>query len=112
MAEHFDEQYAFTIKPVFRDLAQREIAKGADPAAFARRYAERGKPDFTLAYLLEAALPDEEKRELLAHAYDRRAALSEAKAGEMHQRFHTAFPLVLRDAKKDRATARQVREGA
>jgi len=111
MAESFNQQYEQAIKRVFRDLAQQEIAKGADPLEQARQYAERGKPDFVLAYLLEASLPDEEKRELLAYAYERRATLSERKANEMHQRFHTPFPLVLLDARKDRARARQVREG-
>jgi len=111
MDNDFDRRYGPTIKDVFRELAREELAKGGDPVALARQYAEQGKPDFALAYLLEADLPDEAKREALAYAYERRAILSERKAAEMNRRFHTSFPLVLLEAKNDRARARQVREG-
>ncbi|HEX8035532.1 MAG TPA: hypothetical protein VF510_16865, partial [Ktedonobacterales bacterium] len=84
---------------------------GASVEEQAREYAERGKPDFALAYLLESALPDGEKREVLAHAYERRAALTEQRAREFDRQFHRPFPLLFAEARKDRGAARQVRTG-
>jgi hypothetical protein len=98
-------------KPVFADIVRDELARGSDAEDQARRYAEQGKPDFTLAYLLAGALPDDERRELLAHAFERRAALTEERAREFDSKFHRPFPMLYNDAANDRATAWQVRAG-
>jgi hypothetical protein len=109
--QSFAAQYQAHSKPVFTDLVTRDLSAGHDAAARARDYAERGKPDFVLAYLLAADLPDDQKRELYAHAFERRAALSEQKADEMDRRFHRPFPLVRLEATKDRTTAGRIRGG-
>ncbi|HEX8034303.1 MAG TPA: hypothetical protein VF510_10670, partial [Ktedonobacterales bacterium] len=69
----FNAQYQALAKGVFREIVHEAVTGGASVEEQAREYAERGKPDFALAYLLESALPDGEKREVLAHAYERRA---------------------------------------
>ena len=107
----FNAQFRARIKEVFVGLAREELAGGADPAERARHYAERGKPDFTLAYLLASALPDDDKRELLASAHEQRAQLTEERARDFDRRFHRPFPMLHTDASRDRATARRIRAG-
>jgi hypothetical protein len=111
VSETFEELYAQQLKDVFKVQAQEQIEQGADAVATSRAYAEQGKPEFTLAFLLHVDLPDEEKRELLAHSYDRRAALSEKKAQQLDIQFHRSFPLIKLEAQKDRQVARSIREG-
>lgn len=107
----FDAQFRAHNKEVFREAAARDILAGCDPLVRAREFAERGKPDFVLAYLLVADLPDAGKRALLASAYERRAQLTEQKAGEFDHRFHRPFPLLRLEASKDRTLAQRIRAG-
>jgi hypothetical protein len=107
----FETQYRAHSKDVFGSLVARDLFEGADPVERARAYAERGKPEFVLAYLLVCTLPDTEKRLLYACAFERRAELSEHKADEFDRRFHRPFPLVRLEASKDRATAQRIRAG-
>lgn len=107
----FNTQYQALAKDVFREIVHETVADGASVEEEARGYAERGKPDFALAYLLECTLSDSEKREVLAHAYERRATLTEERAREFDRRFHRPFPLLFTEASKDRTTAKQVRAG-
>jgi hypothetical protein len=107
----FAAQYRAHSKPVFGEIVARELSAGHDAAERARDYVHRGKPDFVLAYLLVANLPDDQKRELYALAFERRAELSEQKADEMDRRFHRPFPLVRLEAAKDRTTAGRIRAG-
>ena len=111
MAETFEELYAQQLKDVFKTQAQQQIDQGADALASSRAYAEQGKPEFTLAFLSLIDLPEGEKRELLAHSYERRAVLSEQKAQQLDIQFHRSFPLIKLDAQKDRQTARSIRQG-
>ena len=110
-APDFVALYASQEREAIRDLARAGLEKGEDAAERARDYAERGKPDFTLAYLLAGDLPDNERRALYATAFERRAALTEAKARELDKTFHRAFPMLFSDAAQDRATAKRVRDG-
>ena len=107
----FNTQYQVLAKDVFRELVYEAMTGGASVDEQAREYAERGKPDFALAYLLESALPDGEKREVLAHAYERRATITEQRAREFDHQFHRPFPLLFAEASKDRTAAKQVRTG-
>jgi len=107
----FETLYAPHAREAIRSLAQEALRNGADAAIQARDYAARGKPDFALAYLLESALTDDEKRAIYADAFERRAALTESKAREFDSKFHRPFPLLTSDAAQDRGRARQVREG-
>lgn len=112
----FTALYSGQAREVIRELAREAVVGGADPAGQARDYAERGKPDFTLAYLLAGdalpdALPDAEKRALYAQAFERRATLTEGKAREFDQKFRRPFPLLLSDAAQDRAQASRIRAG-
>jgi hypothetical protein len=107
----FEELYAQQLKEVFKAQAQQQIEQGADALASSQAYAEHGKPEFTLAFLLHVELPDEEKRELLAHSYERRAALAEQKARQLDTQFHRSFPLIKLEAQKDRQVARSIRHG-
>ena len=107
----FNAQYEALTKDVFREIVREDVVGGARVNTQAREYAERGKPDFALAYLLESTLPDAEKREVLAHAYERRAAVTEQRAQEFDRKFHRPFPLLHTEAEKDRATAKLVRAG-
>jgi len=107
----FDALYGPLAKDVFREIVREELGKGSDAAELARAYAAKGKPDFVLAYLLAAPLTDEEKRDLLAHAYDQRATNTEQRAREFDRKFHRSFPMLLTDAGNDRATAKQIRAG-
>ena len=100
MSESFEELYAQQLKDVFKTQALQQIEQGADALASSRAYAEQGKPDFTLAFLLLVDLPDDEKRELLARSYERRAALSEKKAQQLDIQFHRSFPLIKLEAQK------------
>lgn len=109
--EEFNVQYQPLCKAVFVGLAGDALARGADAAERAGYYAALGKPDFTLAYVLVAALPDDQKRDLLAQAHERRAELTEERAREFDRRFHRPFPMLRDDAAKDRAAARQIRAG-
>jgi hypothetical protein len=111
MEAGFDAQYRPLLREAFVAIVERETQAGENPAAQARMYAERGKPDFTLAYLLASALPDPEKRELYAAAHERRAALTEQRARQFSREFARPFPLLFTDAAKDRALARQIRSG-
>ena len=110
MSETFEELSAQQLKEVFKIHAQQQIEKGADPLESSRTYAELGKPEFTLAFLLHVDLPEEEKREMLAYSYERRAILSEKKALQLDIQFHRSFPLIKLEAQKDRQVARSIRE--
>ena len=111
MSETFEELYAPQLKDIFKTHAQQQLDQGADALVSSRAYAEQGKPEFTLAFLLLIDLPEDEKRELLAHAYERRAALSVEKAQQLDIQFHRSFPLIKLEAQKDRQVARSIREG-
>jgi hypothetical protein len=107
----FDDLYRAQNKPVFAEVVTLELRAGGDPNERAHTYVERGKPEFVLAYLLVLALPDAEKRELYARAYERRGQITEQKADDFDRRFHRPFPLLRLEASKDRATAQRIRAG-
>ena len=109
VAETFHELYSSLLKDVFEQRARQQLEQGADGLALARAYAEQGKPDFSLAYLLLTDLPDEEKRAVLAQAYEERARRSDEKAAQLQVQFHRSFPLIKLDARKDRAAASAIR---
>ena len=111
MTETFEELYAPLLKDVFKTHAQKQLDLGVDALASIRVYAEQGKPEFNLAYLLLIDLPEDEKRELLAYSYERRATLSEQKAKQFNTQFHRPFPLIKLEAQKDRIAARSIRQG-
>ncbi|MBE3559804.1 MAG: hypothetical protein IMW89_11355 [Ktedonobacteraceae bacterium] len=111
MSGSFAELYGELSKDVFMEQAHRQLEMGSDAAAYADAYAERGKPDFVLAYLLLADVADDVKRDIFARAYERRALLSEQKAEEFDRRFHRPFPMIKLAAQKDRVTAQRVRRG-
>ena len=111
MPDTFEEFYSSQLKDVFKTHAQQQLDQGADGLASSRAYAEQGKPEFTLAFLLLIDLPENEKRELLAYAYERRAKLSEEKAQQLNIQFHRPFPLIKLEAQKDRQAARSIRQG-
>ena len=74
MPDTFAALYASLLKnDVFTTRAQENIAQGSDGLTCALAYAEQGKPDFTLAYLLLIDISDKEKHEILAVSYERRA---------------------------------------
>jgi hypothetical protein len=107
----FDAQFRAQNKDVFRERVIQDVLASGDPVERAHAYAERGKPEFVLAYLLVTDLPDAEKRELYARAHDRRAQISDQKANELDRQFHRPFPLVRLEASKDRAIAQRIRAG-
>lgn len=107
----FDMQYRTLSKDVFHTIVHEQVSNGSDASQQAHAYAERGKPDFALAFLLESVLPDEQKREVLARAYERRATLTEERAREFDHQFHRPFPLLFSEANRDRANAKRVRAG-
>jgi predicted nucleotidyltransferase len=108
----FAELYAPLLKrDVFTIHARENLAQGADALTCALAYAEQGKPEFALAYLLLTVLSDDEKREVLAVSFERRATISEEKAEQLDQQFHRPFPLIKLEAQKDRLSAQQVRQG-
>jgi hypothetical protein len=111
VSETFEELYAHQLKDVFKTHAQQQLDQGAEALVSARAYAEQGKPEFTLAFLLLIDLPEDEKRELLAYSYDRRAALTKEKAQQLAIQFHRSFPLIKLEAQKDRQSARSIRQG-
>lgn len=111
VSDTFQRLYAPLLKEVFTQQARQQIAQGAEAFSAARSYAELGKPDFTLAFLLLVERSEAEKREVLAYAYERRAALSEEKANEYRLQFHRPFPLIKLEARKDLQAARAIREG-
>src|SRR5713226_8872114 len=96
------------LKEVFSSHARQQVQQGADGLALARGYAEQGKPDFALAFLLLLDMPDDEKRETLARAYEQRARLSEEKAKQLDKQFHRSFPLIKLEAQKDRKLAQAI----
>src|SRR5690349_22639019 len=55
-AVDFNTQYQPRKDDVFREIVRESLRRGLDPAEQAHTYAERGKPDFALAYLLVCAL--------------------------------------------------------
>jgi hypothetical protein len=107
----FETLYRPLLRAAVAEIVEREVAGGADAAERAREYTERGKPDFVLAYLLLADLPDEEKLGFYAQAYERRSAYIEQKARQFDREFHRPFPLLFQEAAKDRALARRIRAG-
>lgn len=107
----FAELYSSLNKEVFADLARQQLEQGADGLTVALAYAEQGKPEFTLAYLLQIELSEAEKREIFALSYERRATLSHEKADALDRQFHRPFPLIKLEAQKDRVVAQQVRQG-
>jgi hypothetical protein len=111
MADTFAELYGQHSKDIFIERAQQQLAQGSDGLICAQNYAERGKPDFALAYLLLIEAPDEVKRDILAHSYEQRARISEEKADALNRQFHRPFPLIKVEAQKDRAAAQQIRQG-
>lgn len=107
----FDALYREQARQPILDIAAGELAAGASAEQQAEGYAERGKPDFVLAFLLDSPIPDERKRELYATAHERRAVYIEQRAREFDRRFHRAFPLLETEAANDRVTARRIRAG-
>lgn len=107
----FDEQYGSLVKDAFRGYVEHARAEGADLLDRARADAARGKPDLVLACLIALDLSDDEKREMLARAFERRAELAEATAQQLDDEHHRPFPLIGLEARKDRSMARQVRQG-
>src|SRR5579883_610132 len=107
----FAELYTPLLKEVFVHMAREQLERGADALALAREYAEKGKPDFVLAYLLQVETTDEVRRDIYACAYERRATLSDEQATAFSRRFRRSFPLIRAGAKKDRLAASQVRQG-
>jgi hypothetical protein len=111
LSQTFEELYAQQLKEVFKIQVQEQIEQGADALVSSRAYAEQGKPEFTLAFLLLVDLPEDEKREILAYSYERRASLSEKKAKQLDVQFHRSFPLIKLEAQKDRQVAHSIRQG-
>lgn len=110
-AGSFAKQYAPLAKEVFRKIATDALDEGKNPEELARRYADMGKPDFALAFLLASQLPDGAKREVYAHAYQQRASRTEQRARDFDRMYHRPFPLLLTDAANDRGAARKVLAG-
>ena len=107
----FTELYSALLKDVFLEQAKKQLQQGSDALTCADAYAEQGKPDFALAYLLLTDVSDEVKRDIFARSYERRAQLSEEKAEDFDKQFHRPFPLIKLEAQKDRMSAQQVRQG-
>ena len=112
MPTSFAELYTGLFKnDVFTVQARENLAQGVDGLTCALAYAEQGKPEFTLAYLLLSDITDNEKREILAVSFEHRAQLSEEKAEQFDLQFHRPFPLIKLEAQKDRLSAQQIRLG-
>ncbi|HTI14350.1 MAG TPA: hypothetical protein VL461_07240 [Dictyobacter sp.] len=111
MTDTFHDLYSELLNGIFIERAREQLAQGVDGMACADAYADQGKPDFALAHLLLAEASDEIKRNILAHAYERRAELTDRRAEDFSNRFHRPFPLVKLEAQKDRMSAEQVRHG-
>ena len=112
MPNTFAELYGPLLKSdVFTTQARQNMEQGADGLTCALVYAEQGKPEFTLAYLLLIELSENEKREILATSFEQRARISNAKAEEFDVKFNRPFPLIKVEAQKDQLAANQVRLG-
>jgi hypothetical protein len=111
MSHTFNELYNGLTKDVFLERARQQLAQGADGLACANAYADQGKIDFALAHLLLSEAADDVKRDMLAHAYERHAMLSDERAEDFSRQHHRAFPLIKLEAQKDRLAAQQVRQG-
>jgi hypothetical protein len=111
MPEHFNELYHELLKDVILEKAREHIEQGGDALSCADVYADQGKPDFALAYLLLTDASDEVKRDIFAHSYEQRAIISEEKAESFDKQFHRPFPLIKLEAQKDRMAAQHVRQG-
>ncbi len=111
MPTDFAELYRRLLKDVFLEQAHKQVDEGADALTLADAYAEEGKPEFALAYLLLTNLSDEAKRDIFAHSYERRALLSDEKAASFDRQFNRPFPLIKLEAQKDRTAAQQIRQG-
>jgi hypothetical protein len=111
VSDTFNELYGGLIKDVFLALARQQLEQGVDGLACANAYADQGKIDFALAHLLLSAASEEVKCDILAHAYERRATLSDEKAEDFARQYHRSFPLIKLEAQKDRLSAQQVRQG-
>ena len=111
MPTAFANLYRNLLKDVFLELARKELEQGVDGLTYADAYAEQGKPDFTLAYLLLINVSDEVKRDIFARSYERRAEISEERAETFSRQFHRSFPMIKLEAQKDRVAAQQVRQG-
>ncbi len=107
----FAELHRRLLKDVFLEQAHKQVDEGADALTLADAYAEEGKPEFALAYLLLTNLSDEAKRDIFARSYERRALLSDEKAESFDRRFNRPFPLIKLEAQKDRTAAQQIRQG-
>ena len=107
----FDVQCRDLTSDVFRDLVRKDLAGGSVAEEQARVYAELGKPDFALAYLLVCSLADADKREILARSFESRATFTVEKAEEFDRKFHRPFPMLHKDATRDRLIASQIRRG-
>ena len=107
----FDTLYRSEARQAILDIVADELAAGKSAEEQAQRFAEKGKPDFVLAYLLDSVIPDERKRELYAVAHEQRAIYIEQRAREFDRRFHRPFPLLDTEAANDRVTARRIRAG-
>ena len=110
MSASFAELHRPLLKDVFLDLARQELQQGADALTCADAYAEQGKPEFALAFLLLLDISDEVKQDIFARSYEQRAAFSERKADEFSLKFHRSFPMIKVEAQKDRTAAQQVRQ--
>ena len=110
MANTFNDLYGSLSKDIFLEHARQELEQGADGLARANAYADEGKVDFALAHLLLSVAPDDVKRDILARAYEHRAALSDDKAEDFARQYHRSFPLIKLEAQKDRLSAQQVRQ--
>lgn len=107
----FDELYREEAREAILAVVADDLGTGASPEAQAQHYAEKGKPDFVLAYLLDSPIPDARKRELYASAHEQRALNIERRAREFDRRFHRPFPLLATEAANDRVKARRIRAG-
>lgn len=109
--QEFDTLYRSQARQAILDIVADELAAGGSAEEQAQHFAEKGKPDFVLAYLLDSAVSDERKRELYATAHEQRAIYTEQRAREFDRRFHRPFPLLDTEAANDRVTARRIRAG-
>lgn len=110
MPSTFADLYSRLLKDVFIELARQQLEQGSDGLTLADGYAEQGKPDFALAYLLLTDLAEEVKYDVFARSYERRAEITEEKAESFDSQFHRPFPLLKLEAQKDRMAAQQVRQ--
>jgi hypothetical protein len=110
MPDTFNELYSSLTKDIFLERAHQEQEQGADSLACANTYANQGKVDFVLAHLLLTATSDDVKHNILAHAFEQRAMLSDEKAENFSRQYHRSFPLIKLEAQKDRLAAQQVRQ--